>query len=390
MFHQLVSHNEDIGRLVEKGYALAFDSNYLVIRDIPYLDKDKNLQIGTFVSKLVFIDQTHVQLEDHQMFFCGSHPCELNGNAIANLGGGPTTLQLAAADLVVERSFSNKPKNGFANLFDKVESYLAIISGPAMQAFDVNPFTFRVVEKMQDSVFTYSDTLTSRAEIGDLAMKFNEEVIAIIGLGGTGSYLLDFLVKTPVREIHGFDLDWFHVHNAYRSPGKLEAEELAKRKAEVYQKRYEGFRSGIHIQAKFINAESTEDLAGVTFAFVCVDKGSSRAGIFELLIKLNIPFIDVGMGLNRDSGPINGMIRATFYDRETAKDVLTKQLAPLTDAPDDVYQNNIQISELNALNACLAVIKYKQLRGFYVDDNAYYHMLLSLNDFHLAGQSNEE
>lgn len=390
MFHQLVSHNEDIGRLVEKGYALAFDSNYLVIRDIPYLDKDKNLKIGAFVSKLVFIDQTHVQLEDHQMFFCGSHPCELDGSIVGNLGGGPTTLPLAAADLVVERSFSNKPKNGFANLFDKVESYLAIISGPAMQLYDVNPFTYRVVEKMQDSVFTYSDTLTSRAEIGDLAMKFNEEVIAIIGLGGTGSYILDFLVKTPVREIRGFDLDWFHVHNAFRSPGKLEAEELARRKAEVYQKRYEGFRSGIKIQAKFINAESAEDLGGATFAFVCVDKGSSRAGIFELLINLNIPFIDVGMGLNRDSGPINGMIRATFYDREKAKDVLAKQLSPVTDAPDDVYQNNIQISELNALNACVAVIKYKQLRGFYVDDNAYYHMLLSLNDFHLAGQSNEE
>jgi tRNA A37 threonylcarbamoyladenosine dehydratase len=243
---------------------------------------------------------------------------------------------------------------------------------------------------MQDSVFTYSDTLTSRAEIGDLAMKFNEEVIAIIGLGGTGSYILDFLVKTPVREIRGFDLDWFHVHNAFRSPGKLEAVELARRKAEVYQKRYEGFRSGIHIQAKFITAESAEDLVGVTFAFVCVDKGSSRAGIFELLIKLNIPFIDVGMGLNRDSGPINGMIRATFYGREKAKDVLAKQLAPVTDAPDVVYQHNIQISELNALNACLAVMKYKHLRGFYVDDNAYYHMLLSLNDFHLAGQSDEE
>jgi len=390
MFHQLVSHNEDLRRLVEKGYALAFDSNYLVIRDIPYLDKDKNLQIGAFVSKLVFIDQTHVQLEDHQIFFCGSHPCELDGNAIANLGGGVANLKLASTDLIVERSFSNKPAGGFANLFDKIESYLAIISGPAMQAYEINPFTFRVIEKMQDSVFTYSDTLTSKAEIGDLSLNFQEDVIAIIGLGGTGAYLLDFLVKTPVKEIRGFDLDWFHVHNSYRSPGKLEADELAKRKAEVYQKRYEGFRSGIQIQPKFINAESTEDLTGVTFAFVCVDKGTSRAGIFDLLIKLEIPFIDVGMGLNRGSGPINGMLRVTFYDRESAKAVLSKQLAPVTDAPDDVYQNNIQISELNALNACIAVIKFKQLRGFYFDDNAYYHMLLSLNDFHLTGQNNDE
>ncbi|WP_373524265.1 MBG domain-containing protein [Aquiflexum sp.] len=45
MFHQLVNHNEDLRRLVVKGYAISFDSNYLVICDIPYLDEKKNLQI---------------------------------------------------------------------------------------------------------------------------------------------------------------------------------------------------------------------------------------------------------------------------------------------------------------------------------------------------------
>ena len=45
--------------------------------------------------------------------------------------------------------------------------------------------------------------------------------MAVIGLGGTGAYVLDFFVKTPVREIRAFDLDAFHVHNAFRSPGRL-------------------------------------------------------------------------------------------------------------------------------------------------------------------------
>ena len=57
-------------------------------------------------------------------------------------------------------------------------------------------------------------------------------------------------------------------------------------------------------------------LAGVTFAFVCVDKGTSRAGIFDLLISHGIPFIDVGMGLNRTQGPIDGSLRATYYSHE--------------------------------------------------------------------------
>ena len=32
-----------------------------------------------------------------------------------------------------------------------------------------------------------------------------------------------------------------------------------------------------------------------------------------------------------------------------------------------MYSHNIQIAELNALNAALAVIKWKKLAGFYVD-----------------------
>lgn len=394
MYHQLVSHNDDIKQLVETGYAVAFDSSYLVIRDVPYLDENKNLQQGAIVSKLVFVDQNRVRLEDHQIFFCGSHPYQVDGSPIQNLGGGPTTLNLASSDLVVQRSFSNKPKTHdlsnfreFNDLFEKVESYVAIIYGPAKELFpNATPFTFRTSEVNTDSVFKFHDTLTSRAEIGDLNLKFKHDIIAIIGLGGTGAYVLDFLAKTDVKEIRAFDFDKFHIHNAYRSPGKQESSEFDKGKAEVYQNRYEGFRSGLSFQNKYINADSDEDLEGITFAFVCVDKGSSRKAIIDLLIKMKIPFIDVGLGLNRRNGPINGMIRTTYGTHEYAPEILSKGLLPLSDEPDDVYRNNIQIAELNALNACQAVMKYKQLRGFYENGNAFNHTLLSINDFHLAGE----
>ena len=127
-------------------------------------------------------------------------------------------------------------------------------------------------------------------------------MIAIIGLGGTGAYILDFIVKTPVREISGFDKDRYFVHNAFRSPGRLDESEIGKTKAEIYHARYDNFRTGLTIAEKFVDATCEEDFKGVTFAFVCVDKGSSHAGIFDLLMKLGIPFIDVGMGLNRKQG----------------------------------------------------------------------------------------
>jgi hypothetical protein len=100
---------------------------------------------------------------------------------------------------------------------------------------------------------------------------------------------------------------------------------------------------------------------------VCVDKGSSRSAIFDLLIAKKIPFIDVGMGLDRNKGDnsLTGMLRTTYFSAETAQLVRDMRLADVSDDPDDIYRTNIQLGELNALNACLAVVKFKQLRGFY-------------------------
>ena len=391
MFQKLVSHNDDIRRLVEKGYAVAFDSNCLVIRDIPYLDNGLGLRYGAIVAKLVFTDLEHVIQDDHQIFFAGSVPYGLTGTPIPNLAGGPAQLNLSTncADVVVQRSFSNKPTAAgrFLDFFEKIQSYTNIISGPAIERFNANPYTFRVSDTgPTNEIFKIHDTMTSRAEISELSAKFSQDIVAVIGLGGTGAYLLDFLVKTPVHEIRAFDLDQFHVHNAFRSPGKLELSELGTLKAEAYQARYENFRHGLKISSKFIDAECAEDLDGVTFAFVCVDKGSSRAGIFDLLLARRIPFIDVGMGLNRKHGPLDGMLRATYYSTDRGQATRDMQLAELSEDPDNLYRTNIQIGELNALNACMAIIRYKQLRGFYLEDDPAFHYLFRIGDLKVVGE----
>jgi len=391
VFHQLVNHNDDLRRLLEKGYAVAIDSGYLIVRDIPYLDDRKQLQWAAFVAKLEFVDKLTVKQDDHQIWFSGPVPYGLDGKPIPNLGGGPTTLALgeASKDIVVQRRFSNKPKatGKFADFFEKIESYLTVISGPAMELYNANPCTFRTDQKMSDSAFKFHDTLTSRAEITDLSAKFGSDVVAVIGLGGTGACVLDFLVKTPVREIRAFDFDFFHVHNAFRSPGRLEEGELGKPKADVYSGRYDNFRHGLKVERRLIDSSSGADLDGVTFAFVCVDKGSARSKIFDLLISKGIAFIDVGVGLDRKRGSINGMIRATYYSKENAQRVRDKGLAEMSDEPDDIYRTNIQIGEINALNACLAVIRFKQLRGFYFEETPYYHSLLEIGDLKVVGES---
>lgn len=392
MFAKLVSHNDDLQRLVDKGYAVAFDGGYLVVRDIPYLDHERQLKIGAIVAKLEFVNETKVVQTDHQIYFAGSHPHGLDARPIANLGGGTTNLPLgeASKDIVVERSFSNKPRatGKFADHFEKIESYVAIISGPAIELHGANQLTFRYVDNGEDqSVFKFRDTLTSRAGITDLAQKFKDDVVAIIGLGGTGGYLLDLLVKTPVREIRAYDMDDYHVHNAYRSPGKLDSQELGKKKAEVCQSRYENFRHGLKIQSQFVNASCADEFDGVTFAFVCVDKGPSRAGIFDLLIAKGIPFIDVGMGLHRQNNLLTGLIRSTYCPPGKAAQVRDSGWADLKSDPNDLYRTNIQTAELNALNACLAVIRFKQIRGFYAEESSILNLVFDLKDLGTVGET---
>ena len=123
----------------------------------------------------------------------------------------------------------------------------------------------------------------------------------------------------------------------------------------------------------------------VTFAFICVDKGSSRATIIDLLVELKIPFIDVGMGLGRKGSTLKGMIRTSYFSTDAEQITKEREMVPLSNNPDDAYKTNIQISELNALNACLAVIRYKQLRGFYKESVANFNLLFDISDMKIVG-----
>jgi hypothetical protein len=81
-----------------------------------------------------------------------------------------------------------------------------------------------------------------------------------------------------------------------------------------------------------------------------------------------VPFIDVGMGLKKRDAGLTGSMRTTVFLPDRAAAVRAQNYASEADEPENEYRRNIQIAELNALNSALAVIRYKQLRGFYRTD----------------------
>ena len=77
-------------------------------------------------------------------------------------------------------------------------------------------------------------------------------------------------------------------------------------------------------------------------------------------------FIDVGMGLYRVNDSIAGIIRTTTCCSKHHRHAEACIDLAGDEAPGE-YERNAQLAELNALNAALAVIKWKKARGFYND-----------------------
>jgi hypothetical protein len=112
---------------------------------------------------------------------------------------------------------------------------------------------------------------------------------------------------------------------------------------------------------------NVHELDDCQYVFIAVDHGPSRALIARRLSEKDVPFIDVGMGVDKVPDEAKLLSRA----RITAVGARTKALVdtlPVADDQEDELYNNIQVVELNALNAMLAVIIYKQKLGFYSEE----------------------
>jgi tRNA A37 threonylcarbamoyladenosine dehydratase len=221
----------------------------------------------------------------------------------------------------------------------------------------------------EKNVFQYTDTNSTRAGIAHLNSKFDNLKIAIIGLGGTGSYILDLISKTPVQEIHIYDDDDFQLHNAFRAPGATPAEKFDEveglKKVDYYFSIYSNMHKGIKTHCERITEANIKNLEGFNFVFLCVDSNEARSVITKKLLTMNIPFIDVGLGVNSSNEKLLGSIRVTV-STDVKNDHLVNRIGS-EETGNNEYSKNIQMAELNCMNAVLAVIKWKKIVGFYQD-----------------------
>lgn len=369
---QRLNRSPELQRLRDENYDVLFVNGHLMMRNVPYVS-DGGIQRGCLVvAQLSMAGDVTAKPENHEMLWVGASPRDIHRRPLP-LGERNVRVELADG-YVAERRFSFKPRdvpNGYKNYYEMFTTYYALIAGQAeaVEPQLVNRTLGPYVPDGSESVFNYHDTATSRAGIPEATRKLELDAIAIVGLGGTGSYILDNIAKAPSKAIHLYDDDVFLTHNAFRSPGAPTCAELEKiqSKVEYFAEKYSAMHRNIIGHAERITEQNVECLRAMDFVFISIDSGGARQMIIQRLEEWGIPFIDVGMGLllNEDAS-IAGLVRTTasIPGRESPCAIY----CDYSEGEDNLYKRNIQTADLNMLNAALAVIKFKKMRSFYHDD----------------------
>lgn len=369
MSHQLISLSPDLNRLREEGYFVQIKGGKLLLREVPYVNSQRQVRTGTLISTLNMAGDVAQYAGDHVVSFDGEFPCNADGTAIGQIAHQSSDTDLGDG-ITAKHTFSSKPASGYTDYHHKMTTYAAIIFGAAaVLQPGISARQFRVPDEEENSVFNYVETASDRAGIGALTQNLAMEKVGIVGLGGTGSYVLDLVAKTPVREIHLFDGDLFLQHNAFRAPGAPSIDELreAPRKVDYLAGIYSKMHRKIVPHPVAIDADNLHLLEGLSFVFVCIDGGAAKRRIFEKLEALGVSFVDVGMGLELVDGSLGGILRVTASTPDKREHVYQGRVAFEGGGENDIYASNIQVADLNALNAVMAVIKWKKIRGFYRD-----------------------
>lgn len=370
------SEDGSIQRLLDAGFALYRRGPFLVM-PIPYLDAVGEPHTGLLVDTINedADGQARTLPMNHQMYFIGAQPFDQEGRILFGGNGANAVPLFDGKSSSFYWSWKPHGDNGvmrdYVSLEEKFTEYAFYVSGPAEAKhpqFKVAPFA-DIGQVEADCPFPFADMNSARANLSELDKLLADDTIAIIGAGGTGSYIFDLISKTRVKTIRLYDFDEFDIHNAFRVPGATHREELGQPKVKVIEQRYDNWHRGLKVFEAQLNDNSWGLLEGVTFAFLAVDKMAARREIAKLLLAHGIPVIIVGMGLHHGSPGLTGMVDTTLLDAASTPDRIAELMGDnMIDIPDE-YQKNIQTVELNALNAAMAVLMYKKYRGYYASSH---------------------
>lgn len=376
-----IDRSADLKALTEAGYAVDLRGAYLVVKNVPYLENAAGqLAKADMVTSIEFHDGAAARPGEHTVWWTGKPPFRADGSSMEeylSCGAWPEGHDLGEG-LTAYMQWSRKPVNNgkmraYVDYEEKVTTYIAEVAG---QADIRHPGVLEAAKTGEaptialNSRFKYIDTNTYRYGLKGIEERIEDEIVAIVGVGGTGSYLMDILAKTNVKELHLFDEDVVKQHNAFRMCGAARIEELGGScsKVDWYRRTYSAIREeGIHVHTKELAGSCKDILAKFTTVFIAVDDLTVRRNLQAACNELGIYHVSVGIGVevegeSNDQLGGNVKVETAFRPRHYS----TNERPP-EERADQAY-GIVQTAELNMLGAALAVLEWKAKVGVYRND----------------------
>lgn len=360
-----------LARFVEAGHSVSVEGAHLSLHNVPVLDQQGTIQLATLITEYSCTDAAMSVPSDHTVWYDGPEPYFCDGSSMlpaikaADVAGGQLSPTIPA-----KYHLSNKPPGyaGYALHFDKLMHYWDVLTASPAER---EPSSTRLPARgsmslgTSESPFQYEDSCSARGRFTATSARLAGHRVAIVGLGGTGSYILDHLAKTPVAEIGVFDGDVFEIHNAFRAPGAPSSREFGRAKVSYFAEQYTRMHRNVVAYPMYVTEQNVAMLNRYDFVFICVDRGPVRRLITARLASRPVAFADCGMDLSlAGDQSIYGSMRVTLSTPEKS-DHVAHRVPTTDDEGDDLYAQNIQVSDANNLNALLAVMRWKQHLGFY-------------------------
>ena len=269
---------------------------------------------------------------------------------------------------------------------DLVHRYAKQIVGAAWAAGHSEP-----AAPSAPNPFHIPNTFESRAAIAPVQDRIRGQRIAIIGLGGTGAYLLDLMAKTPVSEIHLLDSDCVDWHTLMRAPGAPTTDEIeivpteSLLKVNYYHSKYKALRDGIHPHPIRVDnplnfAEFLSDHP-IDFVFICIDQltegdSARQDAVYHAVMEAGVPFIDSGVSIMLEDGAIRGAVTTSSYD--AGSDAWKGAIPNARLEGGEPGYRNVQLPEVNAAAATFAVMEWRRRTGQYVSETLSFYQKFRL------------
>ena len=305
-----------------------------------------------------------------------------DGSPIGNLVGGDGETW---SNISIKRGAQGSPEPD-ETAHDLLHRYAKQIVGAVSAAGYSEPAALAMPDP-----FHIPNTFEARAAIAPVQDRIRGQRIAIIGLGGTGAYLLDLIAKTPLSEIHLLDSDCVDWHTFKRAPGSPTAEEIEQvlsgslLKVDYYCSKYAAFRDGLYAHA--IRVDSSSMFAefvsdhSIDFVFVCIDQltegdSSRQDDVYRAVSEAGVPFIDSGVSITLEDCAVRGAVTTSSYDAgsDAWKDAIPNARLE-GGAPG---YRNVQLPEVNAAAATFAVMEWRRRTGQYVSESPSFYQKFRL------------